>query len=396
MGHEILYCASCQSQLRSADFEKGQALRAEGRAYCASCAKTAGLKASSSRRIAPAVQPRPTQRRVAEARPRSRAPLAVGAGVLVLGALLLLVLPGKPAPPPLPPPPAPKAKAPAPEPRPRERVSFEQELAPLDGEVRGLSGKGDFDGALRRLREARSRRSDADWETAIDLRIRDVEAERGKAPAPAPARGLVGHWTFDRFEGGRVPDESGLGNHGELVRAPAPTEGRRGGALEFDGTGPHVRVPDSDSLSLAGPFTVAAWVRPRPYAGTAQRALVEKWESGGDGARRGYFLRLNPDNRVKMVIADAGGLEDSTGDSPIPVGQWTHVAGVYDGASLKVYVSGRLDGSRRTTRVPVDGPAPLTFALAPSGGNRTECALDDVRVYRGALTDAELSSLAGR
>lgn len=37
MGHEILYCAGCQTQLRSADFEKAKAFRIDSHAYCKKC-----------------------------------------------------------------------------------------------------------------------------------------------------------------------------------------------------------------------------------------------------------------------------------------------------------------------------------------------------------------------
>jgi hypothetical protein len=39
MGHEILYCTRCRTQLRSTDFEKELAYYLEGRAYCETCAR---------------------------------------------------------------------------------------------------------------------------------------------------------------------------------------------------------------------------------------------------------------------------------------------------------------------------------------------------------------------
>jgi len=41
MGQEILYCSKCQTQLRSADFEKGTAVHLEGQAHCKKCARDA-------------------------------------------------------------------------------------------------------------------------------------------------------------------------------------------------------------------------------------------------------------------------------------------------------------------------------------------------------------------
>jgi hypothetical protein len=41
MGHEILYCATCQTQLRGPDFEKAHAYKLEGKSYCRKCAPDA-------------------------------------------------------------------------------------------------------------------------------------------------------------------------------------------------------------------------------------------------------------------------------------------------------------------------------------------------------------------
>jgi len=38
MGHAILYCSGCSTQLREPDFEKGAAFRSDGRVYCKACA----------------------------------------------------------------------------------------------------------------------------------------------------------------------------------------------------------------------------------------------------------------------------------------------------------------------------------------------------------------------
>ncbi|HEV3026112.1 MAG TPA: hypothetical protein VG457_00985, partial [Planctomycetota bacterium] len=41
MGQEIVYCSRCQTQLRTADFEKGVGVHLEGQAYCKKCARDA-------------------------------------------------------------------------------------------------------------------------------------------------------------------------------------------------------------------------------------------------------------------------------------------------------------------------------------------------------------------
>jgi hypothetical protein len=39
MGHGILYCATCQEQLRDTDFDKELAYRLEGQSFCEKCAR---------------------------------------------------------------------------------------------------------------------------------------------------------------------------------------------------------------------------------------------------------------------------------------------------------------------------------------------------------------------
>ena len=64
---------------------------------------------------------------------------------------------------------------------------------------------------------------------------------------------------FDEGEGDTVSDTSGAGNDGTIVGAQW-TEGKFGSALEFDGAGTHVTIPDSQSLQITDEMTVAAWV----------------------------------------------------------------------------------------------------------------------------------------
>jgi len=71
---------------------------------------------------------------------------------------------------------------------------------------------------------------------------------------------LVGHWTFDEGEGTIAYDSSGNDHHGTLQGDPQWVTGNIGGALEFDGTGDYVEVPDSEGLHLWERFTLAAWI----------------------------------------------------------------------------------------------------------------------------------------
>ncbi len=244
--------------------------------------------------------------------------------------------------------------------------------------------------------------------TAADVAA--LAAGKSNAPASAPAGapagkpsgakpavsddGLVGHWTFDQVDGTTVRDHSRHANHGTLLSSPAPVEGRLAGALAFDAERRQgVRVADSPSLSVAGPFTAAAWIK-FTHRDRVQVAIVEKWDTAAAGAANGFMLRVSPDGKAKLVICDAAGLDGAQGRTPLPAETWTHVAAVYDGKSVHIYVNGKLEESDAIARAPADGAAPLTIAHTPSGGNRFTGAIDDVRLYSRALSEAEVAALA--
>src|SRR5262245_35019995 len=114
MGHEIVYCSGCQSQLRTPDFEKGAAFRIEGRSYCKKCApedRAADLRRTvDAGHDVPAAGPGPrippaSTRRMPLARPQGKNAVAVfgGAAVLLIAVVALAVVAGSgSAPPPKP------------------------------------------------------------------------------------------------------------------------------------------------------------------------------------------------------------------------------------------------------------------------------------------------------
>ena len=78
--------------------------------------------------------------------------------------------------------------------------------------------------------------------------------------------------------------------------------------------------------------------------------------------------------------------------SPLEANTWYNIVGTYDGINLKVYLNGVLEGT-----TPVGSPnaasGPLVIGAA-SGGNFFDGQMDDVRIYNGALTAAEIGVLA--
>jgi hypothetical protein len=80
----------------------------------------------------------------------------------------------------------------------------------------------------------------------------------------------------------------------------------------------------------------------------------------------------------------------TTGATALGLGTWTHVAGTYDGATLRFSVNGAQVATRALTGSLASGTGPLSI-----GGNGVwvewfQGRIDEVRVYNRALSAADI------
>src|SRR5688572_5809162 len=101
MGQAIVYCGSCQNQLRGADFEKGAAVQYKGQAYCKKCAREripadvleTLVKPAEKTPERPSAPPPPvTPRPFVREKPKSSAPVILVAGLLGAAAVALVAV----------------------------------------------------------------------------------------------------------------------------------------------------------------------------------------------------------------------------------------------------------------------------------------------------------------
>lgn len=214
----------------------------------------------------------------------------------------------------------------------------------------------------------------------------------GPDPDPEPvAEGPVGLWGFGEGAGSVVGDGSGSGNDGAVVGSPSWVAGVKGSGVELGGSD-YVVVPDAPSLGPSGPMTVAAWIRP-DRVGT--QYVLKK---AAQGSTDGYEVGLSSGGKafVRLNQASSGNTYrvDSTSSYPVDGQTWMHVAGVFDGSRVRLYIDGVEQGS-----VPGPGSAALNsldlVLGAGEGGYRPlSGGLDEAGVYSGALTPAEIADLA--
>jgi hypothetical protein len=200
--------------------------------------------------------------------------------------------------------------------------------------------------------------------------------------------GLVAAWGFNDATGTTARDASANANTGTLVNGPTWTTGKNGGALQFDGVDDRVRVPDSASLDLTTSATFEAWVYPTlPLAGW--RTIMQKEVDA-------YYLTASGGGPGSGSQPTSGGTIGGTccpfvvGPSVLPINTWTHVAGTYDGTTLRFYVNGTLAASLAATGAYQVDASPLWIGGNAVYGEHFQGKLDDLRIYNRALSQAEI------
>jgi hypothetical protein len=243
-------------------------------------------------------------------------------------------------------------------------------------------------------------RSDASADAATDSAIQDATPSECDGAvvdfscgSDLGANGMVAYWPLDEASGGTVHDCTSNGTDGILASwdggAPLPTwgPGHHGGALLFDGAGGFVDLGTPSDLRIGGALTMSAWVRSSPQGNQAVQATVVGTDIWW------VYLRAGSAG-ITVESMGAGYVTLSTGNV-VASGQWTHMVGVFQpGGTLEVYVGGQRKGN-----LSVDAGNPYTNPArarigANSLGDFFAGAIDDVRIFKRALSPCEIGALA--
>ena len=226
-----------------------------------------------------------------------------------------------------------------------------------------------------------------------------------KTPPPASQiPGLVGYWTFDEGDVAPFADHAGKN---DLARAEevSSVPGIRGKAINFTGPDSFVDLGANADLNFPArvPFSVACWVKTKADSGT----VVSFRNSKDDGAAVSIFIQ---DNLLRATVRQDRASSPAllVGLAPINDDQWHHAALIRDGNVISLYVDGQPQGKATTKGI---GEAIttdwrylgreqrwLSMGQQSSSGIKGFYvgAMDELCIFRRALSPDELRTLAGR
>jgi hypothetical protein len=209
------------------------------------------------------------------------------------------------------------------------------------------------------------------------------------------------HYSFDRDEGGRVIDQSGHGHDG-TAHGLKYEEAVRGQGIRTSSRGTYV-ICDSPALSCNGwrQLTVSAWVKLSRH--TTYGHVVNRGKEGKSGAFGisvggvygakpydcGFSVRLGEKKSARVGVKRFADLK-----------QWYHVAGVYDGRTVKYYVNGAEIGSAdvpaelRNARIKEDKGVALVIGKSAGRPSWSDThingVIDEVMLFDHALTEGQI------
>ena len=216
---------------------------------------------------------------------------------------------------------------------------------------------------------------------------------------------LLGCWTFEEGAGTTTADLSGNGHTGSLGGTPKWDVGAKGRGLNFDTFDDFVDVGSRFFSAGVNQLTVSAWVNPTSFSnqgdiavgGVSGPRIISTTDGGG------WALGHAPGSGSIQLELRHIGLNLTLGTF-FPLNQWSHVAVVYDGASVKTYLNGQPVDSRSAPAGTAQKASTCTFiGNEPEGcGRQTngnfawQGGIDEVAVYGHALAPEEVLALYQR
>ena len=224
---------------------------------------------------------------------------------------------------------------------------------------------------------------------------------------------IQGMWIFEEGTGETVTDLSGNGSDGVFVGDVKWAEGKFGGGIEFSGevAQNHIRIgQEGEPETLAAlnfkdseGFSIHAWV----FATVPPNGKCIIWKGKGCSSWSQYLLGTgaheNVGGRINQAsfhyrLRSAPERFEALGD-PLPINEWVHLVGVWDGAKIYIYVNGELQNSADAVGQPWDSPEAVYIGAdagcnEPNGRCHWGGIIDEIVIFNVPLSAGDVKSLS--
>ena len=218
-------------------------------------------------------------------------------------------------------------------------------------------------------------------------------------PTEAKLSGLIGHYTFDEYKDGKLPNLADESKKASSSQKNKIVPGKKGNALKLTGDdGVNLRI---GNFNRTQPFTITLWMNtPNHKERTVVYSRSKAWTDAGS---RGYQMLLrNGHLSTSLIHFWPGNAINIRAINKLPINEWHHVSVTYDGSThangLKIYIDGKLT----KTEIHKDN----LYKNITGGGNDnivigqrfrdvgfSKGLVDDFHVFNRKLTSIEIAQL---
>ncbi len=199
--------------------------------------------------------------------------------------------------------------------------------------------------------------------------------------------GAFGQWHFDDCSPTShfLADSSGNGANAQHALKSSCVKGISGLGVQFRSPKDIVQVPDEPQFTVSSKIAVAAWVHPNNVKGD-QPIVLKRLNN-----QTSFSLGIHDGNIQMSVVLKNG--KTFISQAPIAAGTWSHVAGMYDGTFVFLFLDGQQFG-----QVFAGGPLRDVFAPVRIGATtQTQYfngIIDEVFVSTDDISKDTLTALA--
>ena len=218
-------------------------------------------------------------------------------------------------------------------------------------------------------------------------------------PTEAKLSGLIGHYTFDEYKDGKLPNLADESKKATSSQKNKIVPGKKGNALKLTGDdGVNLGI---GNFNRTQPFTITLWMNtPNHKERTVVYSRSKAWTDAGS---RGYQMLLrNGHLSTSLIHFWPGNAINIRAINKLPINEWHHVSVTYDGSThangLKIFIDGKLT----KTEIHKDN----LYKNITGGGNDnivigqrfrdvgfSKGLVDDFHVFNRKLTSIEIAQL---
>ncbi|MEE8302485.1 MAG: LamG domain-containing protein, partial [Candidatus Tectomicrobia bacterium] len=210
-----------------------------------------------------------------------------------------------------------------------------------------------------------------------------------------PPSGILAWWPGEE----NADDISGNENHGILGDGTSFEPGQVGQTFSFDGVDDRIIVENEEAFDFITEVSVETWVFSSGAEGNYQGVINKGYHANGpfelrmtrQGGSGDVFLHCASDHAIFFDVTTTQGLQFAA--ACLTKNVWHHVAGMYDGTEVRLYLDGELAETRFHGGTLIQNDLPVSIGWNGLFGEYWSGLIDEVSIYDRALSSAEVQSI---